>query len=116
MLGLVWSGAGRDELGGRLAGGGEVELVLHDLEEPRALRSRGLVVGSQREDLLDPQVHPALARPDVPDALQELVEVVGHPGAFDGRVLQPLVVHREALHEVLAQAGGGPAPELDTSG
>src|SRR5665647_1534527 len=46
------------------------------------------------------------------DALQLLVKVVLLPLAR--RVFQPLVIHGEALHQVLVQARGGPLAELRT--
>ena len=75
-------GAAADQLRGGHAGRGKVQLVLDDLKEAGRLRRRRLVVGRHREDLPHPQVHPALAGADVADALQQLVEVVRHPGAW----------------------------------
>ena len=72
----------------------------------------GVVVGGEGKDLLDPQVHPALAGADVANPLQQLVKVVGYAGPLDGRVLEPLVVHRESLDQVLPQSLRRPAAEL----
>lgn len=47
---------------------------------------------------------------DVADALEELVEVVGL--TFARRVRETLVVHGEALHQVLGQACGRPLAKL----
>ena len=44
------------------------------------------------------------------DALQLLVEVILLPLAW--RVLQALIIHREALHQILVQAPDGPLPKL----
>ncbi len=108
-------GAAGDQLRGGLAGGGEVKLVLDDLEEfDRALLG-GVVIGGEGKDLLDPQVHPALAGTDVANPLQQLVEVIGNAGPLDGRVLEPLVVHRESLDQVLPQPLRRPAAELRTA-
>lgn len=63
------------------------------------------------EDLL---VEAPLGRPDVADPLEQLVEVVGVARTW--RVLQPLVVHREALDEELRQARVGPLAELRAAG
>lgn len=73
----------------------------------------GVVVRRQCEDLPDSQVHPPLAGADVPDALQQFVEVVRVP--FAGRSPEALVVHGESLHQVFAQARGGPLAELRTA-
>jgi hypothetical protein len=56
----------------------------------------------------------ALAGAEVPDTREQLVEVIGHAGT--GRILQPLVVHSEALDEILLQLGGGPVSELSVAG
>lgn len=79
-------------------------------------RVRGLltlaVVHGHGEDFPDPLVHPRLAGADVPDALQQLVEMVGRTGV----ALEPLVVQHEPLDQVLGQPGGGPLPELGAAG
>jgi len=59
-----------DQLRGGLPGASEMQLVLDDLEEGRRVLARRVVVGGQHEDLPHSQVHPLLARADVPDALQ----------------------------------------------
>jgi hypothetical protein len=64
------------------------------------------------KNLAHPQIHPPLAGADVAYALQQLAKAVRHHGVAHRRVLQPLVVQREALHQVLAQPLGGPAAEL----
>lgn len=89
-----------------------MQLVLDDPEELGGLRQCRRVVGRHREDLAHPQIHPALAGPDVADTFQQLIKAVRHGGTGDGRVLQALVVQREALDQILAQALGGPAAEL----
>ena len=68
------------------------------------------VVHARRVNIEHLLVEAPLGRADVPDALQQLVEVILLPLAR--RVLQPLVVHGEALHQILAQARRGPLAEL----
>lgn len=113
MLGLVASARSRDQLGRGFTGHSEVQLVLRGLEKRLHLRILGIVVSRQSEDLPHPQIHPALAGPDVADAFQQLVEIVRH--ARSRRVLQALVVHDEALDQILLQPGGGPLAELRAS-
>src|SRR5262249_15070848 len=55
-------------------------------------------------------VEATLGRADVTNPLEQLLEVVGL--SWTGRVLQPLVVHREALDQVLGQPRVGPLAEL----
>lgn len=87
-----------------------MRFVLDDLEGALRVVAGRLVVGGQREDVAHPQVHPPFAGADVADALEQLVEVVGH--AWPGRVLQPFVVQHEALDQVLLETGGRPLTEL----
>src|SRR5205823_6230140 len=58
----------------------------------------------------DAQIHPPLAGANVANPLQQLIEIVRD--ARTERILQPLVVHGEALHQVFAKAGGSPLAEL----
>ena len=99
-----------DEFRRGLAGGGEVELVLDSLEEDLGLGIGGVVIGCEGEDVPHLQIDPFLAGADVADALQQFIEVIGDTER--GRVLEPLVVHGEALAEVFLQPGHGPLPEL----
>ena len=85
-----------------------VHLVLHRGEEDLRLRTALHVVGSEGEDLPDALVNPLLARPDIPDAGEQFVEVVGRPVA----ALQAVVVERKTLDEILAEALCGPNPKL----
>ncbi len=66
----------RDQFGGGLSGCREMKLVLDHLEERRHIRSGGVVVRSEREDLAHPEVHARLAGADVANALKQLIEVV----------------------------------------
>ena len=110
---LTRIGALVDDLCWRMAVGGPVHLVLHRCE--KALRRRRVrrVVDARRVDVEHLLVETPLGGPDVPDALEELVEVVAL--APSRRVLEPLVVHGEALHQVLAQTLRGPLSELRAS-
>jgi len=55
-------------------------------------------------------IESALAGTNVADAFKHLIEVIVL--ALARRILQPLVIHRETLHEVFAQAGHRPLAEL----
>jgi hypothetical protein len=87
-----------------------MQLVLDDLEGALRVGRRRFVVGRQREDVAHAQVHSPLAGADVADALEQLVEVVGH--ARPRRALQPFVIEHEALDQVLLETSGGPLAEL----
>ena len=52
---------------------------------------------------------------DGEDAFKHLVEVVRRERTVNGRVLEPLVVHREALGQIFAQAFRGPLPKLNAA-
>lgn len=67
----------------------------------------GAVVAGEGEEVAHFLVEALLRRADVADAGQQLVEVVPPAG-----LLQALVVHGEALDQVLLQVGGGPLAEL----
>ncbi len=51
-----------------------------------------------------------MRRADIANALQLLVKITRLPVAW--RIFQPLIVHREPLHQILVQAPDGPLPEL----
>ena len=108
MLALAGVGAPADDLRGRHPGGGVVHLVLHGGEKALRFLFAFSVVAGEREDLPDALVDARLAGADLADAGEQLVEVVHQPAA----ALEPLVVEREPLDEVLAQAGRGPLAEL----
>jgi hypothetical protein len=68
-----------------VTGDREAQLVLDGGEEgPRRLRRAVVVGAARREDVADLLVEALLRRPDVPDATEQLVEVVG-----PARVLEP---------------------------
>ena len=67
-----------------------------------------IVVAALLKDVRDLLIGPALAGPDLPDTLQQLVEIVPAEGAA---VLHQLVVEDEALLDVLFQRFGSPLAE-----
>jgi hypothetical protein len=78
-----------------------VQLVLHRLEE--RLRRLGLLVvvdAALLVDVGDLQVEAPLAGADLPDPLEQLVEVVLAEALVQ---LEPLVIEDEALDDELAQ-------------
>jgi hypothetical protein len=75
--------------------------------------AEALVIDARRVDVEDLLVEPPFGRADVADPFEQFIEVVG--GTWTGRVLEPLVVHREALDQVLGQAGGRPLAKLRAS-
>jgi len=87
-----------------------VERVLDGLEEDLRLWLGRGVIRRQGEDLAHPQVDPTLARADVPDALQLLVEEVDL--AWTRRVLEPLVIQGESLDQEFGGSSRGPLAEL----
>jgi hypothetical protein len=87
-----------------------VQLVLHRLEE--RLGRLGLLVvvdAALLVDVGDLQVEAPLAGADLPDPLEQLVEVVLAEALVQ---LEPLVVEDEALDDELAQRLGRPDAEL----
>jgi hypothetical protein len=96
------------QLRGGVAGDREAQLVLDRGEEgPGRVRRAVVVDAAGGEHVAHLLVEALLGRPDVPDAVEQLVEVVGCAG-----ILEPAVVEHEALDEVLAQDGGRPLPEV----
>ena len=86
-----------------------MELVLDGREKFLSDLGTRVVVHRRPENVGDLPVEPLLRGADVPDALEQLIEVVrAQAAAF----LEPLVVHDESLDQVLPQPLGGPAPEL----
>jgi hypothetical protein len=96
------------DLGGGQLGDGVEQQILHGGEELMGGAVALVVVAAQGEEVANLLVEALLRGADVADALQHLVEVVR---AAIG-VLEPLVVHDEALAQVFAEHGGGPATEL----
>src|SRR6266481_5080752 len=86
-----------------------MQLVLGGLEKHLSLLLR-VVIRGEGENLAHSQIHPPLARPDVPYPLEQLIEIVQH--ACSGRVLQPLIVQHETLAQVLLESGRCPLAEL----
>ena len=106
-VGGVGVGTGDDDLGGGLAGNGKQQLVLGFGKEELGGTVVGPIVGTEREKVAHLLVKALLGGADLADAGQQLVEVVPAAG-----VLEPLVVHDEALDQILGQVGGGPLAEL----
>jgi hypothetical protein len=107
---LVGVGALVDDLGGGVSVRGPVHLVLDRREELLREVNVGSVVDAGGVDVEDLLVEAPLGGADVADPREQLVEVVGVAGT--GRVLEPLVVHCEALDQVFGEARGGPLAEL----
>jgi hypothetical protein len=103
---LFGVGAGGNVLGCGVAVGGEVNLVLHQLEEGLGFRCARVVVHAGGVEVEHLPVKHLLAGANVADALQKLA-----PIAAAARLLQQLVIHGEALDEILAQHPQGPAAE-----
>ncbi len=99
---LVGVGASPNDFGRRELGRGVVHLVLHEREEPQRLLLALGIVRREREDLPDALIDPRLARADLADTREQLVEVVRA-----GWPLQPLVVHREPFDDVLFETRRG---------
>ena len=102
-------GALPDDFGRCVTVGGPVHLILDGLEEPLGHLGARVVIDARGVDVDDLLVEQPLARADVADAGQRLVEVVladGAPG------LDALIVEHEPLDEQFPQLGRGPLPEL----
>ncbi len=111
--GLGGIGSSGDDFGSRVAMRGPVHLVLHGGKEGlRGLRV-GRIIHTGGVDIEHLLVEAALRGADVADALQQFVEVIFLPLAW--RVFEPLVIHGEPLHQILAQPGRGPLAELRAS-
>lgn len=67
----------RDDLRRGVAGDRPVQLVLHDPEKIKRGLCAGIVIGCKGIDLPDLLVEPFLRCPDVADAFQEFVEIIG---------------------------------------
>ena len=88
-----------------------VELVLHHRKKPSGGLGCQFVVDRLGLDVCDLLVEFALAAPDLPNALELLLEVLlAEDRAI---VLQPLVIHREALDCEGFEDAGSPLPALD---
>ena len=91
-----------------------MQFVLNDLEELLGGVCFGVVVYRERINVPHFLIEAFLRGTDVSDALQQLIELILL--ALARLILQPLIVHREALHEVLAEPLCRPAPELHAPG
>lgn len=100
-------GACGDDLGRRVTVRPPVHLVLHGGEEAMGGFDARVVVDARRVDVEHLPPEDLLRRADVADAREQLVEVV--PATAP---LQALVVEREALDDVLAEALRRPDTKL----
>ena len=81
-----------------MARGGEKQLVLDFGKELQRFCLIAPVVAGKSEQIAHLLVEALLRGPDIADAGKQFVKVVGTAIG----ILQPLVVHREALDEILA--------------
>ena len=109
-VGPVWIGSLMDQLGGRAAGHRIEHPVLDRRAQSARVRRVGIVVLAEGEEFAQLPVEPRLAGPNAANALKEFVEAV------PGGILQPPVIHDEALDEMLRQRGRGPAAKLRAAG
>ena len=97
-----------DDFGRRMAVDGPMELVLDGRVEGLRDLGLGVVINAGGVDVRDLLVKAALGGPDVPDTLDELIEVIlTQRQAF----LQAPVVQDEPFDQILLQPGGGPLPK-----
>ena len=108
---FVRIGAGDDQFGGGVPGGGEEQLVLDLGEECLGFHFPDLVVAAEGEQVPDLLIETFFRGADLTNALKQFVEVVPAAG-----ILEPLVVHDKALDDQLTEPGVGPAAELGASG
>jgi len=88
-----------------VAVGGPVHFVLHCLEKELGQLGAGVVVDAGGVKIRDLLIEQALARPNVADAREQFVEIVGPDGAA---CLDAFIVQREPFDQQFAQAGRGP--------
>ena len=99
--------AGMDDFRRCVAVRAPVHLVLHRGEKLlRRLHAR-IVINARRVNLQHLPPEGLLRRPDVPDAREQLVEVIAAP-----RLLEPFIIHRESLDDVFPQPLRGPDAKL----
>src|SRR5450756_1271292 len=108
-------GPGEHQFCSSLSHGSDVQLVLHDLEESRSVGAQWIIVGGQRKDLLDTQVHTRLTGTDVTDAFQHFIIVVRGSNACHDRVFEAFIVEDKAFHQILSQMVRCPLTELGAS-
>ena len=107
--GAVQSSPFRNQLRRRLAGDGKVQLVLYEgIEGFCGLAVLVVVIAALFKHIGDLLIGSALAGPDLPDALQQFVEVVPAKGLA---VFQHIVIEDKALGDVLFQCLGRPLAE-----
>jgi len=86
------------------------QLVLDRRKELPGDIARPVIVDALREEIADLLVEALLRRPDGPDSLEKLVEVV------DLSALEPLVRQSKAFDEVLGQHGRRPLAKVNGEG
>ena len=84
-----------------------MHFVLHGRKEHLCFFFALPVVPGQRENLADPLVDARFACAYLTDACKQLVEIIRRPSA----ALEPLVVQRKSLDDILPKAGRGPLAE-----
>ena len=92
-------GGGADQFRCRLAGDCPVQLVLHGGEELLGHRRVRAVIHRQGVDVRDLLVKSPFAGPNLPDALQQFVEVILSEDLL--ALFQPFVIQYEALDDEL---------------
>ena len=108
--GLLGVGPLVNDLGGRLACGGEVQVILNDfVEELSFLAVAPIIAAALLEDIGDLLVGTALARPYLPDPFQQLIEIVLPESAA---VFELGIINDEALDDEFPQRRRGPDAEV----
>ena len=88
-----------------------MQFILHHLEERYRLGTAGIVVDTSRVKVEDLPVHDLFGRADVPDTVEKFLPIVS-----TAKFLQPLVIHRKTLDDVLLQPFGRPSAETGGDG
>ena len=96
-----------DNLRCGVAVGRIVQLVLHDFEKHNGIRAFRVIVHAGCVEVEYLTIQDLFRRSDVPDPVKQFFPVV--PAS---KLLQPLIVHREAFDHVLLQALRCPSAEL----
>lgn len=108
--GLLGVGALINHFRCRVTVGGEMQLVLHDLEEANGILAVRIIVHAVGVQIQHLPVQHLFRRTNVPDSIQQLF-----PVAAPAVALQPFVVQRKAFLHVFLQARRGPLAEMHTN-
>ena len=108
---LLRIGPLHDQLRSGVPVDGPVELVLNLREEPASGPGGFVIVQRSGINIGDLLIEPALGHPDLPDLLQQVVEIF--LGEYAAAVLQAVSVHGPALDRIVLDYGIGPFAELD---